>query len=368
MHRILEPFVQSINAGLHKYPLSLIIHGIYWFFILTFASTFVGICYIFFVAFQLITGATKSSIDARACGKELAVYVTGCDSGFGKDIAYKLSERGFVVFAACLTKEGVEQYADAPSVVALKVDVTKKEQVDDARTKISSWLSSAEADKPPRFLHAVINNAGIGSIGCIDWLTIEDFRKDMEVNYFGTIRITKSMLPILKSQAISRSHTNARVINVTSMAGLVTMPNGSAYHSSKFAAEAFSNVLRMELKAFDLFVTTVNPSFHKSPMADSMSGTFEKRWESIGEEMRGVYGEAFFEKSKDATLLLPNLTMWDPSIVTTEVVNCVEANKPDPQIIIGSDAKFILLLVRMIPVWLQDMTTSHMVGKAAAMK
>ena len=115
------------------------------------------------------------------------------------------------------------------------------------------------------------------------------------VNFFGIVRTTKAFLPLFKEQACNKIHTDARIINITSVAGLVTSAGKSSYHASKFAAEAFSSSLRLELKStFGIDVVTVNPSFHKTPLLGSPGKRIDKIWEGLSLKMRAEYGDGKF--------------------------------------------------------------------------
>ena len=114
------------------------------------------------------------------------------------------------------------------------------------------------------------------------------------VNFFGMIRCCKAFLPLFKEQSILASHTGARIINITSMAGYIS--NGlmgmSAYVASKHAANAFSHCLRTELPpSYNIQVCTINPSFHKTPLVDTMDQVLAKKWETLDPKLKEEYGE-----------------------------------------------------------------------------
>lgn len=240
--------------------------------------------------------------------------------------------------------------------------------MNEAALKISNWLDAKESGSKPRFLHAVINNAGVGSIGLIDWLEMKDFRKDMEVNFFGMVQTTKSLLPILKSQACQGSHKISRIINITSMAGQFAGPNMAPYHASKHAAEAFSNSLRAELKGFDLSVTTANPSFHQTPLVDSKYDVLKRRWEMIDQKKKDEYGEQALKHIKNGLFKMMEMVTWDAKNVLDEVAFCVETIHPPPQLLIGSDARTTIQLIRLLPVWVNDFMFKKMVYRPICMR
>lgn len=146
------------------------------------------------------------------------VLITGCDSGFGEMASRALSAKGFPVVAACLTEEGVKRLR---GVVTLSVvcDVTKQNDIDNLVKEVSTLLKSNSTYR----LWAVVNNAGIGPPGNIDWATVDAFRKTMDVNFFAVVAMIKATLPLLK-------RTNgSRIINLSSMAGFYGNEGMGAY-------------------------------------------------------------------------------------------------------------------------------------------
>jgi NAD(P)-dependent dehydrogenase (short-subunit alcohol dehydrogenase family) len=108
----------------------------------------------------------------------------------------------------------------------------------------------------------------------------------------GMVRCCKAFFPILKDQAIKQTYTDMRIFNLTSMAGIVVGGIGfSAYAASKHAANAFSTILRLELKEFGIQVTTINPSFHGTPLVNTMGDKASKQWETLDSAKKEEYGE-----------------------------------------------------------------------------
>ena len=161
----------------------------------------------------------------------------------------KLFSLGFQVVSGCLTPEGQELIRGKCSL-ALICDVTKQNDVS-YFAKATSDLAAATGSE----VWAVINNAGIGVGGCIDWLPLDIIQKTMNVNYLGTVSVTKAFLPLLKALKYSR------VINISSCAGLVHCPLMGPYVASKHAVEGFASCLRFELLPWKIFVTNINPTF-----------------------------------------------------------------------------------------------------------
>lgn len=348
------PIPQYINKFLHTEPFSFIFYGIFWSGVLIIVYPVVGILLLIISMLKVIKylhSPKAKVVDAKNGDKELAVYITGCDSGFGKDLAFALYDKGFIVFPGCLSEDGMKQFEGMANMFPIKVDVTKDEHTNEAATYISKWLQQPSSKKQ-RVLHCIVNNAGIGNLGLIDWLDLSTFRKVMDVNCFGTIRTVKSFFPIFKKQVFEKSHPEARIVNVTSLAGLMSNTGACAYSSSKHAAEAFTACLRLELQAFNIPVVSVNPSWHQTPLSDSTGAKLDDVWNDLSPEVQEEYGKEYFSSFSENFLKKKKLE-WSAKVVETELVSCVEAINPPPQVIVGSDAKYPAMVFRLLPVWLQ---------------
>ena len=178
-----------------------------------------------------------------------AIVITGCDSGFGEKTAIHLSGLGYHVIAGCLTKEGQERMQPlvAKSVIC---DITVEADVEKLKVETAKLCETKQYR-----LWAVINNAGIALSGPLDWISMDIYRKVMEVNFFGHVRVTKAMLPLLKCQK------HSRIINLSSIAGFYCSANLSASGASKHAMEGFMKSVREELKPWNIYVSNVNPGF-----------------------------------------------------------------------------------------------------------
>ena len=180
----------------------------------------------------------------------------------------------------------------------MQMDVTDEREISQAADTVAKWISS-EQSSSTRCLHAVINNAGKGESSLFDWYeSIEKIQTDMDVNFYGSLLVIRRFLPLLKRQAQANKRLSSmklvkpRVINVVSMAGLVTGTVGaSMYHASKYAMEGFVGCLRPELEPFGIDVVNINPSFHKTNIVSSATARFKKSWKNIPACRRGEYNE-----------------------------------------------------------------------------
>uniref|UniRef100_A0A0B7BBX8 Uncharacterized protein n=1 Tax=Arion vulgaris TaxID=1028688 RepID=A0A0B7BBX8_9EUPU len=216
-----------------------------------------------------------------------AVFITGCDSGFGRELAERLDKMGYHVMAGCLApdREGARSLKESTSerLKIVPLDVTDDFQVSRAVMFVKENIGDNQ-------LWAIVNNAGVAAFCEIEWCSVQEFQKIMDVNVFGTVRVTKGFLPLLRL-------SEGRVVNVASLAGRFTLPAFAAYSMSKKACIAFSDALRQEMKKFNISVVTVEPGLYKTNITDDhyLIDLNRKSWAETPTEVREDYGEEYFD-------------------------------------------------------------------------
>jgi short-subunit dehydrogenase len=172
-----------------------------------------------------------------------AVLITGCSSGIGRATAELLLQKGFSIYATARTPETISDLKNK-GATTLKLDVT------DVST-IKSVISKIEDDGVQLF--GLINNAGFGQMGPIEEITEEQAFQQMNTNVLGLASVTRHALPLI------RKHKEGFVVNISSIAGRVSMPLSGWYCASKFAVEALSDALRLEVGQFGVKVIVIEP-------------------------------------------------------------------------------------------------------------
>jgi hypothetical protein len=209
------------------------------------------------------------------------------------------------------------------------------------------------------------------------------------VNFIGVVRCCKVFLPILKQQSSLHGYKGARILNVTSMAGVVPTGVGlGAYSCSKFAAQAFSEALSYELQSWGIQVATINPSFHKTPICDNLDEKAHQQWEQLPASLREEYGlgttsvlrldeyeyspfllcvfdfvtyhpfflsSEYLEELKDLMRRSCTMSMWNMSVVVDQIVKTLKRSHVPTKILIGSDGRFALVAFRMLPDWATEL-------------
>jgi short chain dehydrogenase len=181
-----SPTLQKVNALLHKEPIASIFYGLYWstvFMIgLPFVVMFLQVQMVINVLSWLWTKDSKHNFHPNNKPEyDLAIVVTGCDTGFGKDIAIHCADIGYTVFAGCYQYESSKQlFSTIAKIIPFSLDVTKDKDVNEAARLVQQWLEEKNIPVQDigrkRVLHAVINNAGIGTFGETCFLPLQEFK------------------------------------------------------------------------------------------------------------------------------------------------------------------------------------------------
>jgi len=270
------------------------------------------------------------------------VFISGCDSGFGKLSALQLSRRGCTVLAGCLTQPGIKNLLaeKLPNLIPFELDITSQESIENAVTLIKKHC----ADYP---LWAIINNAGIAPLGLIDLITLEDFRKVLEVNFFGHVSITQKLIPLLKK-------SNGRVVNTSSVVGRGMAAVGlTAYIVSKRAVEAFNDCLRLELRPFEIGVSVVEPGFMNTDILTKSYQSSQQLKDTISKEKLEEYQE-YFNRVDRVFEKIPQLLVGNPQQVSDVYTHAVLAKYPKQRYLVGTDAWLLFSWLPLLPSWIAD--------------
>ena len=186
--------------------------------------------------------------------------VTGSSSGIGLETALALARDGYHTFASMRdTKKSAELEHAAKkenlTIDVIELDVDKEESIVSAIKKITSDYQRIDV---------LVNNAGYGQFGCTEDVSINDFRKQFETNFFSIVRIIQEVSPVMRKQ------NSGIIVNISSVGGRMGLPGSAAYISSKFALEGLSECLRYELGQFGIKVTLIEPGVIKTNFFNSM--------------------------------------------------------------------------------------------------
>jgi NAD(P)-dependent dehydrogenase (short-subunit alcohol dehydrogenase family) len=275
-----------------------------------------------------------------ADGRGRHVVVTGASTGIGRAAALHLESLGFVVHA------GVRRDADAEGLAReagaglrpLLVDVTDAQQVTAAAGAVAEAAGSAG-------LWGLVNNAGVAVPGPLEFLPLDDWRRQLEVNLTGQVLVTQALLGPVRA-------ARGRIVNVTSIGGLIAFPFMAAYHAAKFGLEAVTDSLRRELRPWGIHVCAVEPGSVATKIWERGQETSERVRAELPAEADQLYGPAL--DSYQAVARKTGERGIDPIEVARVIEHALTARRPHTRYLVGRDAKLQARLAKILPDRLLD--------------
>ena len=258
---------------------------------------------------------------------EKIALVTGSSSGIGLESVLSLARDGYYTFASMrnVGKAGELEHAakkENLSVEIIELDVDKEESIISAVQKVVT--------KNGR-LDVLVNNAGYGQFGCTEDLTIDDFRKQFETNFFSIVRIIQEVAPIMRKQ------NSGNIINISSVVGRMGLPGSPAYISSKFALEGLGECLRYELGQFGIKTTMIEPGVIKTNFFNSMKvpeSKIDPKYKTLTDNI--LAGLKMMVEMGTA-----------PSQVADVVMKAIHDDEMLPRYVVGTDAAMFLEAKKM---------------------
>jgi NAD(P)-dependent dehydrogenase (short-subunit alcohol dehydrogenase family) len=244
------------------------------------------------------------------------VLITGASTGLGRAFAEALLHAGFKVVGTVRNQEAAQTFEAlaAGSAFARILDVTDGKAITRTVAEVESQIGP---------IYALINNAGYGHEGTLEESPIEELRHQFEVNFFGAVAMIKAVLPNM------RQRRAGRILNITSMGGLMTMPGISYYHASKFALEGLTSSLGKEVKSFGIFVTAVEPGMFRTDWAGRSLVRSERRIPDY---------DAIFNPIRAARASRNGSQPGDPAKAGRAIVQLIESANPPAHLLLGPDA------------------------------
>ena len=255
------------------------------------------------------------------------ILVTGASSGIGKATAEHLIADGHTVYGAARRVEKMKGLEEKGGY-AIQMDVTKENEIQACVNQII---------EKEGHIDVLVNNAGYAVYGPVENVSLDDARRQFEVNLFGLAAITKEVIPHMREQK------SGTIINISSVGGKVYTPFGAWYHATKHALEGWSDCLRLELEEFGIDVVIIEPGIIKTEFADVMydpmversKGTpYEKKTEILAKATKGAY-----EKDGQNS---------PPSVIAKTISNAVSSKRPKTRYAAGKLAKMLIFLRGLI--------------------
>jgi NAD(P)-dependent dehydrogenase (short-subunit alcohol dehydrogenase family) len=256
--------------------------------------------------------------------------VTGSSSGIGFETSLLLARKRFYTYATMRNLNKSQKINDIAKnenlpLKVLQLDVTDDRSVKDAINQIKDESSRIDV---------LVNNAGYDVMGAVEDLSIDEFKSQFETNFFGVIRVTKEVIPIMRNQG------GGNIVNISSVGGRIGIPLNTAYISSKFALEGLSESMRYELEQFGIAVILIEPGVVKTNFFENADvvniNTTNNNKTSLYSQLTQKLFEGFEPMLKnDSSSSLP-------SDVAEVIYQAIESSNPKVRYLVGKDADSII--------------------------
>ncbi len=284
----------------------------------------------------LVTLISSSTL-AAATPPQKAVLVTGANSGIGRTIAYRLAAEGYFVYAGARKKHDIETLSAVENMQGLRLDVTNQADIDTAVK-----LVRAEG----RGLYALVNNAGVVVMGLLAETDESELDFLFDVNVYGPYRMVKAFAPLLVD-------SKGRVVNISSMAGIMSPPAYGVYSMSKHAIEAFTDTLAYELGTVGVGVSAIEPGPFNSNAAASNCERRRKQGDNASESLMP-------ELAAEIATLCGDTTQYpEPGPVADAVLQVLTSDKPKARYLAPSDPRQAEFIARSILQDLADLSSGQ---------
>ena len=258
----------------------------------------------------------------------MIILVTGASSGIGYESAILLAQKGHKVYGAARRVERMEPLKEY-GITPMSLDVTSEESMQ----KCVADILAAEGR-----IDVLVNNAGYGYFGAIENVTLDEARRQLEVNVFGLARLTQLVLPSM------REHGSGRIVNVGSVVGRVVLPFGGWYHVSKYSVEALSDALRMELKPFGIDVALIEPGGINTEWGHIAADHLEESCKDT------PYAQSAQKEARLMHIAYSSKYLARPTCVSRAIGKAVTARHPRHRYHPGTGSRFLLWLHAILPV------------------
>ncbi|MBD2345735.1 SDR family NAD(P)-dependent oxidoreductase [Anabaena subtropica] len=275
------------------------------------------------------------------------VVITGASTGIGEACALHLDKLGFCVFAGVRKNSDAQKLQQKASqrLIPIFLDVTDADSIAFAVETVKNTVGDE--------IFGLVNNAGIAVPGPLELLPIAEFEQQMQVNVTGQLAVTQAFLGLLRQG-------RGRIVNMGSISGRSAAPFLGAYNASKFALEALTDVMRMELRPWGISVSIIEPGAIATPIWEKSFTQADIAKENLSQSAQNLYGHALTAVRKQVGILASKSISSD--IVAEAVVHALTAKKPKTRYLIGQDAKMGALLKYLLPDRLYDRVILYSMG------
>lgn len=273
--------------------------------------------------------------------KQEVVLITGCSSGIGLSTAIYLAKKGFKVYASLRNLEKKHILLSEAEKSGVLVKLVQLDVADEKSVKEAVCFILKEEGR----IEVLINNAGFGSGGFFEDFSMEEIREQFETNFFGLVRVTKEVLPTMRKQG------KGCIVNISSIGGKIAFPVISIYNASKFAVEALTESLRIELASFGIKVVAIEPSSVKTNFSSSVKVA----------KMSTDSSSPYYAYMKRFNTNISKISQQseEPITVAKNIHKAITSESPRKSYFVGSAARMLLAMKLILP----NSVFERMIGK-----
>jgi NAD(P)-dependent dehydrogenase (short-subunit alcohol dehydrogenase family) len=276
--------------------------------------------------------------------KKKVVLITGASAGIGKETALYLAGHGYVVYGAARRTDKMSDLVEK-GIRAIPMDVTDEDSINHGFAQL--------IEREGR-IDVLVNNAGFGSYGAVEDVTIPDAKYQMDVNVFGAARLIKKVLPYMRAQR------SGKIVNISSIGGKIATPFGGWYHASKFALEGLSDSLRNEVRPFGIDVIVIEPGGIKSEWSGlAFDSLIKVSGKTAYKEQAGQIAGAFQETEGNNP---------GPILIAELILKAIETRQPKARYSAGYMAKPALFMRKILSDSMFDKMTMSQVRRMSKSK
>ena len=273
---------------------------------------------------------------------DTVILITGASSGIGAALAEKLASKypGVSLVLASRNQEKLATVAEKCRQLGSPVLVVPTDLGQISQVKALAEKAIAHFKK----VDILVNNAGYGQMGPVELIPPEAAKEQFAVNFHAPLVLTQALIPTMREQG------GGRIINISSLGGRIAFPAGGIYSCSKFALEAFSDVLRMELKAFNIKVSVIEPG----PVITEF---FQVAWEKVQQTIPNYKDTPYAPIFNNIEAIDSQLDLlgWSGSKTAEGIIKAIAARNPRPRYVLATGGNILIfMMLKVFPTWLRD--------------
>ena len=263
--------------------------------------------------------------------QEKIAVITGSSSGIGFETSLLLARKGFYTYATMRNLNKSQKIKDIAEKENLPLNVLQLDVTDDKSVK--DTINQIQDEKAR--IDVLVNNAGYDVMGAVEDLSIDEFKSQFETNFFGVIRVTKEVIPIMRNQG------GGNIINISSVGGRIGIPLNTAYISSKFAVEGLSESMRYELEQFGIDVILIEPGAVKSNFFENADVKVNNN-NTTNSTKTSLYSQLTQKIIKGFEPILESSSSSLPTDVAKVIYQAIESTNRQVRYLVGKDAASII--------------------------